>query len=183
MTKKDTMKTSIGKATSILTGIFVVLPVSSPNNNNIIILITLIILKLTPLIILIVLIVNNTNNTNNINDNNITIHHHSPYMTPELHRFSTIFVSFQRIPRNETPRDDPLRRSRWFDPHPSWLGLGFSGLPAKNVPNLDSLVWWLNQPIWKIWVKMGIIPPGIRGENKKYLKPPPRFACLAVGKI
>ena len=139
MTKKDTMKTSIGKATSILTGIFVVLPVSSPNNNNIIILITLIILKLTTLIILIVLIVNNTNNTNNtnnINDNNITIHHHSPYMTPELHRFPTSFVSFQRIPRNETPRDDPLRRSRWFDPHPSWRGLGLFRTSSQELSEL-----------------------------------------------
>ena len=31
--------------------------------------------------------------------------------------------------------------------------------------------WWF-QPIWKILVKMGIFPN--RGENKKYLKPPPR---------
>ena len=26
--------------------------------------------------------------------------------------------------------------------------------------------WWLNQPIWKIWIKMGIFPSN-RGENKK----------------
>ena len=32
--------------------------------------------------------------------------------------------------------------------------------------------WWL-QPIWKILVKIGIFP-WVRGENKKYLKPPPR---------
>ena len=31
--------------------------------------------------------------------------------------------------------------------------------------------WWF-QPIWKIWVKMGSSSPN-RGENKKYLKPPP----------
>ena len=30
--------------------------------------------------------------------------------------------------------------------------------------------WWLNRPIWKILVKMGIFP---RGENKRQLKPPP----------
>ncbi len=33
--------------------------------------------------------------------------------------------------------------------------------------------WWF-QPIWKILVKMGIFPK-VRGENKKYLKPPPRL--------
>ena len=32
--------------------------------------------------------------------------------------------------------------------------------------------WWLNQPNWKIWVKMDHFP-NFRGENKKYLKPPP----------
>ena len=34
--------------------------------------------------------------------------------------------------------------------------------------------WWF-QPIWKILVKMGIFPFW-RGENKKYLKPPPRLS-------
>ena len=33
--------------------------------------------------------------------------------------------------------------------------------------------WWLNQPIWKILVKMGIFP-NLRGENTKCLKPPAR---------
>ena len=32
--------------------------------------------------------------------------------------------------------------------------------------------WWLNQPIWKIWVKQGIFPK-FRGEHKQSLKPPP----------
>ena len=31
--------------------------------------------------------------------------------------------------------------------------------------------WWLNQPSWKILVKMGIFP-NFRGENKTYVKPP-----------
>ncbi len=31
--------------------------------------------------------------------------------------------------------------------------------------------WWF-QPLWKIIVKLGIFP-NFRGENKKYLKPPP----------
>ena len=33
--------------------------------------------------------------------------------------------------------------------------------------------WWLNQPIWKICSSNWIISPS-RGENTKYLKPPPR---------
>ena len=33
--------------------------------------------------------------------------------------------------------------------------------------------WWF-QPLWKIFVKMGIFPK-VRGENKKYLKLPPRI--------
>ena len=37
--------------------------------------------------------------------------------------------------------------------------------------------WWLNQPTWKIWVKLGIISPN-RSENKKYVKTPPSFWCL-----
>ena len=32
--------------------------------------------------------------------------------------------------------------------------------------------WWLNQPLWKIWFKMGIFP-NFLGENKKCSKPPP----------
>ena len=36
--------------------------------------------------------------------------------------------------------------------------------------------WWLNQPLWKIFVKMGIISPNW-GEHKKYLKPQPRKWC------
>ena len=38
--------------------------------------------------------------------------------------------------------------------------------------------WWLNQPIWKICWSKWIISPG-RGENKKYLKPPP--SCFFSG--
>ena len=44
-----------------------------------------------------------------------------------------------------------------------------------NVENFSS--WWLNQPIWKILVKMGSSSP-TRGENKKYLKPPPSFTSI-----
>ena len=31
--------------------------------------------------------------------------------------------------------------------------------------------WWLNQPLWKILVKLEVFP-NFRGENKKCLKPP-----------
>ena len=34
--------------------------------------------------------------------------------------------------------------------------------------------WWLNQPLWKTLVKMGSSSPN-GGENKEYLKLPPRF--------
>ena len=34
--------------------------------------------------------------------------------------------------------------------------------------------WWLNQPIWKICSSKWESSPN-RGENKKYLKPPPRW--------
>ena len=38
--------------------------------------------------------------------------------------------------------------------------------------------WWLNQPIWKILVKMGILP-NFRGENKNMFElPPPRHWWL-----
>ena len=36
----------------------------------------------------------------------------------------------------------------------------------KQIRNPMKLAsWWLNQPSWKIWVKMGIFPKH-RGENK-----------------
>ena len=35
--------------------------------------------------------------------------------------------------------------------------------------------WWLNQPIWKICSSKWVHLPQIRGENKKYLKPSPRY--------
>ena len=37
--------------------------------------------------------------------------------------------------------------------------------------------WWLNQPIWKILVKVEHFPK-FRDEHKKYLKPPPRWPSL-----
>ena len=34
--------------------------------------------------------------------------------------------------------------------------------------------WWLNHPSEKYARQIGFIFPKFRGENKKYLKPPPR---------
>ena len=49
---------------------------------------------------------------------------------------------------------------------------------SKRVPfikiRLDCLPSWWFQPIWKICSSNWIISPG-RGENKKYLKPPPSY--------
>ena len=48
----------------------------------------------------------------------------------------------------------------------------------KNCPDTwnqsviaPTQVWWLNQPIWKIFAKLGSSSPG-SGETKKYWKPP-----------
>ena len=44
--------------------------------------------------------------------------------------------------------------------------------PCWKVRN-STTSWWLNQPIWKMLVKMGIFPKwGVK--IKKYFKPPPR---------
>ena len=61
----------------------------------------------------------------------------------------------------------------------------------RKVPHRSKQAWWSSrppkggmcewkipwlvvssQPLWKIWVKLGILPK-YRDENKKYLKPPP----------
>ena len=39
--------------------------------------------------------------------------------------------------------------------------------------------WWLNQPNWKIVVKLDHFPR-VRGENKKHVKPPPSFLWLRI---
>ena len=51
----------------------------------------------------------------------------------------------------------------------------------KNTPWCQVFaVWWLNQPIWKIFVKMGVFPK-FRDENKRYFEVSP--PCLAANKI
>ena len=53
-----------------------------------------------------------------------------------------------------------------------WKG-HFESIKHTNQLNIG---WWLNQPLWKICDRPNwIISPRIRGENKKHLKPPPRF--------
>ncbi len=57
-----------------------------------------------------------------------------------------------------------------------WRFLGWdtmatmTSVKSRNLATLYSS-WWF-QPLWKIFVKMGIFP-NFWGENKKYLKPPP----------
>ena len=59
-------------------------------------------------------------------------------------------------------RIKPPKGSRTEEPGLKWL---------FRLPSLPG--WWF-QPIWKIWVKMGIFPK-VLGENKKYLScQPPR---------
>ena len=44
--------------------------------------------------------------------------------------------------------------------------------------------WWLNQPIWKIWVKLDPSSPTFGVNIKKYLKPtPPSFSLLNMFRL
>ena len=45
---------------------------------------------------------------------------------------------------------------------------GISYTEKHTCKLLEYTSWWLNQPIWKIWVKMGIFPK-VRGDKKRYL--------------
>ena len=47
------------------------------------------------------------------------------------------------------------------------------GQYALEVDSAWLSSWWLNQPIWKIFVKMGIFPKS--GWKETYLKPPPSY--------
>ena len=51
-------------------------------------------------------------------------------------------------------------------------------IKLTNSPLKSMTSWWLNQPNWKIFVKLDHLPR-YRGENrKKYLKPPPTVVLL-----
>ena len=58
-----------------------------------------------------------------------------------------------------------LRRTPWVLEHGQNRCWKLSGTISS---------WWLNQPTWKICSSKWIISL-VRDENKKYLKPPPRF--------
>ena len=54
---------------------------------------------------------------------------------------------------------------------------GYIITTPMEIKNITSTSWWLNQPIWKIFIKLDHFPRD-RGEHKKYLKPPPRLRSL-----
>ena len=66
---------------------------------------------------------------------------------------------------NHMIRDDPGNKKPEKRYAKSVFSAWFLGATHQMVAG-----WWLNRPIWKILVKMGIFP---RGENKRQLKPPP----------
>ena len=52
-----------------------------------------------------------------------------------------------------------------------------TGQVFDETPSRFCSGWWLNQPIWNIWTSKWESSPN-RGENKKYLKPPPSVPLL-----
>ena len=65
---------------------------------------------------------------------------------------------------------------RGHGPRPHWpilVGFFGRGFPMEISSN-HITGWWLDQPLWTIWVKMGIFP-NFRGEHEKYLKPPSQY--------
>ena len=65
------------------------------------------------------------------------------------------------------------KRTEFPSCSPMWDIDDVSDINFQETPNTKCFTsWWLNQPIWKICSSNWIISPG-RGENKKYLKPPP----------
>ena len=71
-------------------------------------------------------------------------------------------------------REPQLRSTLWTDDltHPHWAGSGKDQDPKEGDYSYSS--WCLNQLHWKICWSNWIISPG-RGENTKYLKPPPSY--------
>ena len=63
----------------------------------------------------------------------------------------------------------------WVNLGVNWVGDNHKAkrMSTKKTPSS----WWLNQQLWKIFVKMGIFPK-VRGEHKKSLKPPPSLSTL-----
>ena len=78
--------------------------------------------------------------------------------------------------RPPTPPKSPSKRKSCdaaSEPPPETYGF-FSTSPKIGRMNFPKTRWWLNQPIWKICSSNWKSSPG-KGENKKYLKPPPRY--------
>ena len=51
-----------------------------------------------------------------------------------------------------------------------WSWLDFWKFHTKLYKHLTTYSWWLNQPIWKIWVKLDHFPRDPGWHLKKYLK-------------
>ena len=102
-----------------------------------------------------------------------------------------------RIPRLKSREDSTNCLAVSIDPHVFGLHVAVDSIVSASIDVTDvcwlacepaSLVisftfisfpsWWLNQPLWKILVKMGIFPN--MGENKKTLKPPTGFYFLVI---
>ena len=98
-------------------------------------------------------------------------------------------TTVRRAIRRSTPMVPVRQRSHSLENSPRWIRWSprtsesevpnvffFGKRNLKQTTKLSS--WWLNEPSWKIWVKMGIFP-NFRGENKKSLKPPSSFPLLS----
>ena len=90
----------------------------------------------------------------------------------------------------------PLKKTPKFPynwPNTSEFDIGKISLKERGFFQFLQLWWistttnkhssWLNQPIWKILVKLDHENPRVRGENNKYLKPPPRNSKVLVSDI
>ena len=73
--------------------------------------------------------------------------------------------------KNPWKKRKPSSKSSWTI-YSIFFPRCFNACHSNRVFKPPKSGWWLNQPLWKIWVKLGSSSPN-RGENKKYLKPPP----------
>ena len=72
--------------------------------------------------------------------------------------------------------------SKWQGPNRLQRGCWMFGLLSFLGGNFVTS-WWLNQPIWKICSSKWKIFPNFRGENRKYVKPPPRYIYTLKEKL
>ena len=83
------------------------------------------------------------------------------YRCPTRHLSQAGLISIQHPPGTFIFNK---RRKKW-----TYLKNRFFGTRKTHGKNYAG--WWLNQPIWKIFVKLDHFPKD-RGEHKEYLKPP-----------